>query len=648
MSQVGVSGRPPEEADDEDGTQIGLSRLVGALGVVVIGIGIAAVAVPGLGAGVAIEYTAVIVIGFVLLLLGLVRWLERLSSSVEAATPPAVEERTTVSVPGGAFDQALRATPGNPMERVQRQDAMRDRLRPVARDVLGRHAGRDPETVDEQLDRGTWTDDPQAAALFTGDSPGTLRERLGSLVGSGSDFAGQVTRALAELARHADSDPTGWESDDGETDAEPTTAVGERATGRWQGLTALALTLVGLGAVLGRPALVLGGAVLSGFGAVVAASASPTADLRVTRRIEASEPRPGASVRVCVDIENVGDELAADLRVVDGVPDGLTVEDGSPRHGTALRPGASTTYTYTVRAVRGTHTFERPTLLTRNLSGTIERVSTVETEGDGTISYDVSSAMEQSVPLRKQASQHVGRVQTDVGGSGIEFHSVREYRTGDSLTRIDWNRAARGEGLATLQFREERSATVVIVIDARADAYVAPADDAPSALDRSVLAAAQLVSALLEADDRVGLASLSPRRCWLAPGAGQTHRARAHEMLATHEAFAPDPPSSAYVTSIRLAALRKRLPGDAQLLVFSPVSDEQSVGLVRQLQASGHPVTLLSPDATAQGTPGETLAHFERSMRLSRLRRADVRVVDWADGEPLGVALTQAARRWSG
>ncbi|WP_136687223.1 DUF58 domain-containing protein [Halorhabdus amylolytica] len=646
MSRVSEtrSRRPDDESGD---SPIGIDRVLGGLGLLAVLAGTAVILAPELGAGFSPGYVIVFVIGGLLLVIAATRWRDRLVTSIESATLPDVEERSTVSVPGADFDAMLRGGTGNSIECVKQRSKIRSRVETVTTAVLDDRPTDNIDVADRLAD-GTWTDDPVAAALFTdADESLSIRTRITSFVTGRSVFRRRVERAIDELFRLVDGERDPDAADGTHTETKSPTPPGEWVIDRWKGLSALALSVIGFGVVFSRPALLLGGGVLAGFGAYVVAGPSPDPELSITRTLEPTEPRPGESVTVRVEIENVGESFQSDLRFVDGVPAGVTVVDGTPRHGTALRPGASTTYTYSIEAVRGSHEFETPTLVARNLPGTLERVSKPDVDGDGTVTYDVSTALELSVPLRKHTSKHVGRVLTDVGGSGIEFHSVREYRRGDPLTRIDWNRAARGEGLATLQFREERSATVVVLIDARRSAYVAPDDEAASAVDRSVLAAAKVVSALLDSDDRVGLASLSPRRCWLEPGAGHTHRARAHDLLASHESFAPSPPETPYYVRINLAALRKRLPGDAQLLVFSPVADDESVEIVRQLEASGYPVTLLSPDATGGGTPGRRLERLERSVRLSRLRQSNVRVVDWDDEEPLALALTNAARRWS-
>jgi uncharacterized protein (DUF58 family) len=332
---------------------------------------------------------------------------------------------------------------------------------------------------------------------------------------------------------------------------------------------------------------------------------------------------------------------------VDGVPPALEVVEGSPRLATALRPGKQVTFSYTVEAVRGRHAFEPMTVLARGYTGAIERELLVEPASETSLTCTPALGQGPLLPLRAQTTQYTGRVATDTGGPGTEFHAVREYRPGDPLSRIDWRRTARTGEFATLEFRQERAATVVLVVDSRRDAYLAPDAESLSAVERSVLAAGEAFTSLLASGDRVGLAAYGPEGGWLAPATGDTHRARARKLLATHAGFSPSPPMGPFFASLRLRQLRRRLPAEAQVVLFSPLCDDYIASVARRLDAYGHLVTVVSPDPTAADTPGRQLARIERGIRLSELRRARIRVVDWAPDEPLRAALARADRRWS-
>jgi uncharacterized protein (DUF58 family) len=422
----------------------------------------------------------------------------------------------------------------------------------------------------------------------------------------------------------------------------------DRETNRWYGVNALSLAAGALGVLLGRPGLLLVAVVGVAYGAFALAARPPDVHVELSRELERNAAAPDEPVRVTLTVRNAGDSLLPDLRVVDGVPDALDVVEGSPRTATALRPGKAASFSYAVRAARGDHEFDPVTVLARGFSGAREREVAVHARGDGRLACTPRLDVGDPLPLRALTTGYTGRVVTDTGGPGTEFHAVREYRRGDPLSRIDWKRAARTGEYATLEFRRERAATVVLLVDTRETAYLAPDDEAPSAVERSVTAAGELFTSLLSTGDRVGLGAFGPGGYWLAPGAGSEHRSRARQALATDEAFAPTPREEPFFPGLELRRLRRRLPVDAQVVLFSPLCDDYVVRAARRLDAHGHLVTVVSPDPTADGTAGETLARIDRQLRCSRLREAGLRVVDWRPGEHLGAAVAVAQSRWSG
>jgi uncharacterized protein (DUF58 family) len=420
--------------------------------------------------------------------------------------------------------------------------------------------------------------------------------------------------------------------------------VSALATNRWTGIDGVALLVAGTGILARRPSLVLAGAVAIVFVVYARSDSVPPVSLSVTRELSDPTPRPGDEVEVRVRVENTGDRLLPDCRLVDGVPPALEVTDGVARLGTALRPGKRATFSYTVTAVRGEHDWQPLQAVVRSASGARER--SVDVAVSTTLRCTPRLETTTDLPLRGLTTPYTGRVETDVAGVGVEFYSTRAYRPGDPVSRIDWNRYARVGELSTRQFREERAANVVLLVDGREEAYVASETGGPNAVERAVDAAMGAFTALLDAGDRVGVAALSPDECWLPPGSGDEHRANARTLFGTHPAMSPTPSESTFFPSIHFRRLRRRLPADAQVLFFSPLVDDYAVTLARRLDAYGHPVTVLSPDPTRADTPGHRLARTERRVRLSGLRRHGIRVVDWAD-EPLVTAVERAAARWS-
>lgn len=431
-------------------------------------------------------------------------------------------------------------------------------------------------------------------------------------------------------------------------DAESTArllSLQETATNHWNGVAAVTTLAGGVGILFRSPALLLAAVLGIAFVAYAAVADPLPVELTVTRTLSDADPDLGDEVDVTVHVTNTTDQVIADLRLVDGVPDSLAVVDGTARIATFLRGGESTSFTYTVAAKRGTHEFRTISAYARGFSGATE--TEVELETSTQMVATPSLEPTTSVPLRQQTSRYMGRVDTDTGGEGIEFYQTREYRTGDSPSRIDWNRHARTGELTTIEFREERAATVVCVLDLRKSAYVRGEDDNFHAVDHGIDAAGKVFATLLESGDRVGITALSAQDVWLPPGLGNEHRIRAENLFATHPALSPERPREYFSLGLGLRNLRKRLPNDAQLMLFSPMTDDVAEKAARVLHAHGHAVTVISPDATDTVSLGHRIAAVERQARLTRLREAGVRVVDWTVDESLATTLARARRRWS-
>ncbi|QGA83627.1 DUF58 domain-containing protein [Halomicrobium sp. LC1Hm] len=427
-----------------------------------------------------------------------------------------------------------------------------------------------------------------------------------------------------------------------EFEIEPGTVV-DRRTRRWYGVTVFALLALGVGVLTREPGLLLTSAFGIAFAGYGQFTSPPPVEVSVERSISDDAPDTDDTVAVTVTVRNESDRTMPDLRLVDGVPPKMTVVEGSPRVATALRPGQETTFSYSLRARRGRHEFEPTTVLARDASGATERRGTVD--APDTVGCE-ASLPSQSVafPLRSQTTRHTGRFPADTGGPGVEFYATREYRPGDPLNRVDWNRTARTGDLTTVQYRVERSVSVVLVVDARQAAYAAPAPQARTALDAAVDAAGHAYVSLTDAGHDVGLTALSPTDCWLSPGNGDEHRVRAREFLSTEPALSPSGPDAETNLYAAVQRIRRRAPTDAQIVVFSPLTNDHVAGAAIRLDANGHRTTVVSPDPTADDSAGHRLAGVRRSLRLADLRQRDIPVVDWDGTEPFPHALA----RWDG
>ncbi|MFC6838462.1 DUF58 domain-containing protein [Halomarina ordinaria] len=414
--------------------------------------------------------------------------------------------------------------------------------------------------------------------------------------------------------------------------------VAVRRTGRWRGIVAVALLAGAVGVLTARSQVLLLAVVGVAYAAFPRVTGRPTPSLRVERTLADGTPRRGDEVEVTVTVTNTGRWPLFDVRLVDGVPAMLAVRSGTPRHAAVLLPGRSTTFAYAVGAEYGRHQFDPATVFLRDASGGLEVEARVPADPPTVLTC--TDAVPE-VPLRRQTRLDAGRLVTDDGGSGIEFHRTREYRRGDPMSRIDWKRLARSGDLTTVEFREERAASVVLLVDARAAAYRASEAGAPHGVAYALAGAEQLLTALSDTRDYVGLAALGREFCWLPAGTGAEHERTARDLLATHPTLSPRPPETDEGVDGQLEELEKRLPRDAQVVFLSPLVDEFAASAALSLEATGHAVTVVSPEVASSSTVGGRLARVARANRIHSLREAEIPVVDWDPEEPLGTAVVR-------
>lgn len=410
--------------------------------------------------------------------------------------------------------------------------------------------------------------------------------------------------------------------------------------------------------------------------------------LAVERDLDPATPEPGAVVGMTLTVENTGERVLSDVRIVDGVPDELAVIEGTPRLCASLSPGERATLQYSVVARRGTYAFEKPVARLRSLAGSNRRTRELDAAGDDEL---VCVTAVDTTLRQARSTPHTGAVTTDSGGSGLEFHSTRQYRQGDPVNRIDWHHVAKTGEFITVQYREQKTSRTVLVVDARPVARVTPAPGYPTALDRSVYATERLYETLTAAgvETTVAVLGLDEESAehvafdpagivWAGPDRDTSPEA-VFDALVRAPAVADQPRSSppsigfgaesdgersprtagrtrdegarrgesSPDTSVRTdgggvtTALVSGVPGDARVLLCSPLVDNWPVQFCRAL-AGEHELVVVSPDPVGAETTGQRLADLHRRLRLREIQRVRGSTVDWAVEQPFETALREA------
>jgi hypothetical protein len=198
---------------------VNLGRLFLALAAATAVAGLLVAVRPSLAGGLSPTYVVVTAVG----VLGLVQAVgvgySRLRGQRLAATPTRVERPRSFPTPGGEFDRGLGGLPRLTTREADRERAVvRERLRETALAVLTRYEGYDRAAAERALDRGTWTDDPEAAAFFAPDTAEeAFTDRIRDAVAAERAFvrrAGAVTAVLDARVTEgrptrADRDPPG-------------------------------------------------------------------------------------------------------------------------------------------------------------------------------------------------------------------------------------------------------------------------------------------------------------------------------------------------------------------------------------------------------------------------------------------------------
>jgi len=465
------------------------------------------------------------------------------------------------------------------------------------------------------------------------------------------------------------------------------TGMARRRTNRWRVALIGAVALACFGLLFTNVTLLVGAIIPLSYLLYDAVSGIPeTVTISADRQFNPEAPVPGETVTVTLTLSNQTDATLTDVRVIDGVPDALRVLSGSPRAGVSLQPGEEITLSYTVLARRGEFEFDDPVFRVRSLSGTKQLTMTVSATGKTTLTG--ANAVRDALPSDSSLPK-AGTLPTDSGGDGLEFYATRQYRSGDSIRRIDWRNYAKTGELVTVQYREERAVRTVIVLDARPVGHVTPAAGYPTGTALCSYAGERIHDALsragvvtdltavgFEPDDINGLvgpdglpwidgermsgAQVDPQLLFTAvteraTGTPQPVSTKPPALASPPPAAATGPYDGPQPSAVRadgrghltdeetrrIEFLLSRLPPNAQVVVCTTLLDNWAVTLGQALSARGYQLVVVTPDVLQRDSPGQQLAGTVRRLRMQALEQLGV-TVSWHPEQPVDYALRRS------
>jgi len=168
--------------------------------------------------------------------------LDRRGATLDAVETPDPETEQDLPAPGDDLDTTLAAVRRRAptlsrqaeLQRRQRRETVRERIETAAVETIVRQHGCTRERARRALETGEWTDDPDAAAFFTGELEGVGRRgRLRRALGSEPPYSRRARHAAGAVAELADAERVEPLSPVGPGPGEETTAAvetGETAT----------------------------------------------------------------------------------------------------------------------------------------------------------------------------------------------------------------------------------------------------------------------------------------------------------------------------------------------------------------------------------------------------------------------------------
>jgi len=370
--------------------------------------------------------------------------------------------------------------------------------------------------------------------------------------------------------------------------------------------------------LLAAPAVALGGLTtpigLAGVGWCVLLLGLLVLDNRLSMRAQAVHVERilerklslGVVNRIALSIENRS-RWRVDLTIRDEPPAGFVAPDLDVRVRMQPHEHLSAAYEATPPK-RGRFSFGDLSVRGRSFLGLSLWQGRIPAGQEVDVYPDIQSVARFDLLLRAHRLEEAGFRRARARGAGTEFESLREYVRDDDYRRIDWKATAHRGRPFTRQYEEERSRTVMLLIDA--GRMMTAEVEGLSKLDHAVNAALMLAYVALRRDDAVGLIAFADTvKAIVPPRKGRAQVQRILETLYNLQPTLTEPNYRAALYHLHDRARKRSLA-----VLFTDLVDEQASRRLIAHVAAAHPRHL--PLLCTLGDP--TIARAAQSRPVSR------------------------------
>lgn len=298
--------------------------------------------------------------------------------------------------------------------------------------------------------------------------------------------------------------------------------------------------------------------------------------------------------------------------------------------------------TYQVRpTARGRRTFEAAQVRLEGPLGLVARDLRLAGTSPVKVFPDFAAVARYALLAIDNRLSALGILRRPRRGEGMDFMQLREYRTGDSLRRIDWKATARSQKLISREYQDERDQQVFFLLDCgrRMRALDVLEGGAIGHFDQALNALFLLSFVALKQGDAVGVATFGEERPrLLAPRKGLVALDHLFQSLFDLE---PSTRATDYLAAAQ--DLRSRLRKRSLIVLLTNLRDEEDATLAPALQLLRHKHLVLVanlreaavdrlleqppaafPEALTQAAALEWQARREAALRSAAHRGAQV------------------------
>ncbi len=243
--------------------------------------------------------------------------------------------------------------------------------------------------------------------------------------------------------------------------------------------------------------------------------------LVVSQKVSAQRGLPG---RFAVGIEG---EIKVRILNLKRRPIRVSLYDGIPKNAKAeLLPwdgmvrgkGYADVIYPVILTERGEAKFKKVHLLERSLFFLWNRLSFAGEEQTTKVYPNYQPVLRYALLAMEHQQEQIGIVRKNRAGLSRDFHQLRDYQMGDSLSQVDWKASSKRQTLISRDFQEQRDQSVILMLDSGRRMRVM--DGELSQFDHCLNAMLLLSYIALRQGDHLGVLSFGGTERWLPPVKG--------------------------------------------------------------------------------------------------------------------------------